>query len=81
MKAHQNQNMNYDEMHEYGMFNESGATCARHRTVNMLNTNILFKGSYERNVLASRLLYIIILAGASLPPTVGGKPSGLTCQP
>ena len=21
MKAHQNPNMNYDEMHEYGMFN------------------------------------------------------------
>ena len=23
MKAHQNRNMNYDEMHDYGMFNEA----------------------------------------------------------
>ena len=49
MKAHQNRNMNYDEMHEYEMFN-GAAQLARGIVLLLCKHNILFTGSYERNV-------------------------------
>ena len=41
MKAHQNRNMNYDEMHEYEMFN-GAAQPARGIVLFMCKHNILF---------------------------------------
>ena len=41
MKAHQNRNMNYDEMHEYEMFN-GAAQPARGIVLFMCRHNILF---------------------------------------
>ena len=49
MKAHQNRNMNYDEMHEYEMFN-GAAQLARGIVLLLCKHNRLFTGSYERNV-------------------------------
>ena len=49
MKAHQNRNMNYDEMHEYEMFN-GAAQPARGIVLLLCKHNILFTGSYDRNV-------------------------------
>ena len=49
MKAHQNRNMNYDEMHEYEMFNGT-AQPARGIVLFLCKHNILFTGSLERNV-------------------------------
>ena len=44
MKAHQNRNMNYDEMHEYEMFN-GAAQPARGIVLFICKHNILFTGS------------------------------------
>ena len=49
MKAHQYRNMNYDEMHEFEMFN-GAAQLARGIVLLLCKHNILFTGSYERNV-------------------------------
>ena len=49
MKAQQNRNMNYDEMHEYEMFN-GAAQLARGIVLSICKHNLLFTGSYERNV-------------------------------
>ena len=58
MQAHQNRNMNYDEMHEYVMFNEA-AQLARGIVLSLCKHNLLFNGSYNMSVmLASRLVHI-----------------------
>ena len=80
MKAHQNRNMNYDEMHEYGMFNEA-AQLARGIVLSLCyhKYNILFSCSYERNISVQTFL-TGHLGDASPLPIVGGKPAGPTCQ-
>ena len=78
MKAHQNRNMNYDEMHEYEMFN-GAAQLARGIVLLLCKHNLLFTGSYERNVSVQTFTYH--LGVASLPLTVGVKPTGPACQP
>ena len=57
MKAHQNRNMNYDEMHEYGMFNEA-AQLARGIVELYCQYVKLYCQYVKHKLLASRLLHI-----------------------
>ena len=78
MKAHQNQDMTYDEMDDYAMSMERRnlrevAYC--HKFIH-LNTVLC---SYERNV-QSITVFMHHLGDASPLPIVGGKPAGPACQ-
>ena len=79
MKAHQNRNMNYDEMHEYEMFN--GAAQLARGIVLLLYVNTIYCLMAHMSVMLASRLFTYHLGVASLPPTVGVKPTGPACQP
>ena len=72
MKAHQNRNMNYDEMHEYVMFNEA-AQLARGIVLSLCKHNLLFNGSYERNVSVQTCSHIILAMHCLFPLLEGSQ--------
>ena len=72
MKAHQNRNMNYDEMHEYVMFNEA-AQLARGIVLSLCKHNLLFNGSYERNVSVQTSSHIILAMHRLFPLLEGSQ--------
>ena len=76
MKAHQNRNMNYDEMHEYSMELRNLREASYCYYVNTIYCLL----AHMSVMLASRL-FTYHLGVASLPPTVGVKPTGPACQP
>ena len=74
MKAHQNRNMNYDEMHDYGMFNEA-AHLARGNLLSLCyhKYNINCSDAHTSVILASRHFSQLILASHSLFPLLEGS--------
>ena len=72
MRAHQNRNMNYDEMYEYEMFN-GAAQLARGIVPSLCKHNVLFNGSYERNVSVQTSSHLILASHRFLPLLEGSQ--------
>ena len=78
MKAHQNQDMTYDEMNDYAMSMERHNLREVAYCHKCIHINIVLY-SYEHNV-QSITVVMHHLGDASPLPIVGGKPAGPACQ-
>ena len=74
MKAHQNRNMNYDEMYDYEMLN-GAAQLARGIVLSLCyhKYNILFSCSYERNISVQTFSHIILTMHRLFPLLEGSQ--------
>ena len=77
MKAHQNRNMTYDEMYDYGMFNEAahparGNLLSLYIIINMILTDFTVQMLNERNV-SVQIILQIVLAIHGLFPLLEGR--------
>ena len=66
MKVHQNRNMNYDEMHEYEMFNGAAQPARGIVCVNIIYVNICLL-AHKSVMLAFRISCIILAAHSIFP--------------
>ena len=78
MKAHQNQDMTYDEMNDYAMSMERRNLREVAYCHKFIHLNIVLY-SYEHNV-QSITVFMHHLGDASPPPIAGGKPAGPACR-
>ena len=76
MKAHQNRNMTYDEMYDYGMFNGRRtlreATYCHYIIINMILTDFTVQMLNEHNV-SVQIILQIVLAIHGLFPLLEGR--------